>query len=188
MSKKHKAILVTGSHRSGTTWVGRTIYQHRDVKYVHEPFNVDYTKGSLYMNLDTWFCHAPGSDEKYKIESTFNRFFYSNPLQRSAELCKIAESDGKLPIRYLKYLLFPSGRPLTVIKDPIALLSAGWIAEHYPVKVICMIRSPLGFAGSLKKAGWDFDFTHLHKQDQLMDNKLSLFKDDIEKAIEKVIL
>lgn len=185
MSKKHEAILVTGSHRSGTTWVGKTIYQHNNVKYVHEPFNVDYAKGTLYINLNTWFTYAPGSEEKFKIKQTFDRFFYSNPLLRSAELCKVSEIDIKLPLRYIKYLLFPAKRPLTLLKDPIALLSAGWLAEHYPIRVICMIRDPLGFVGSLKKAGWDFDFTHLQKQEQLMADKLNMFSDSVDRAIEE---
>ncbi len=185
MSKKHKAVLVTGSHRSGTTWVGKTIYQHKEVKYVHEPFNVDYEKGNMYINLNTWFCYAHGSPEEEKIREKFDRFFYSNPFQQSAELCKISENDGKLPLRFLKFLLIPSSRPLTVFKDPIALSSAGWLADNYPIKVICMIRNPLGFVGSLKKAEWDFDFTHIKEQEMLMKEKLQPFTEDVEKVLQK---
>jgi len=32
-------ILVTGSHRSGTTWVAKMIANSPSVGYIHEPFN-----------------------------------------------------------------------------------------------------------------------------------------------------
>src|SRR5262245_18455084 len=34
-----RGILVTGSHRSGTTWVGQMIADHPRVPYFSEPFN-----------------------------------------------------------------------------------------------------------------------------------------------------
>jgi hypothetical protein len=33
-------ILITGAHRSGTTWVGRTLASHVDVGYIDEPLNI----------------------------------------------------------------------------------------------------------------------------------------------------
>ncbi|MCF8233846.1 MAG: hypothetical protein K9G67_15655 [Bacteroidales bacterium] len=35
-----KEILVTGAHRSGTTWVGHVMREAPEVHYIHEPFNV----------------------------------------------------------------------------------------------------------------------------------------------------
>lgn len=34
-----KPILVTGSHRSGSTWVGNIMATSPSVNYIHEPFN-----------------------------------------------------------------------------------------------------------------------------------------------------
>ncbi|MGH2766895.1 MAG: hypothetical protein ACRDKA_13450, partial [Actinomycetota bacterium] len=48
-------------------------------------------------------------------------------------------------------------RPL--IKDPIALMSAGWLAERFGMEVVVMIRHPAAFAGSLVRLDWPrFDF------------------------------
>ena len=38
-SRRARPILVTGSHRSGSTWVGKMIASHPRVAYVEEPFN-----------------------------------------------------------------------------------------------------------------------------------------------------
>ena len=36
----NRPILVTGPHRSGTTWVGRMVCSHPGLAYLSEPFNV----------------------------------------------------------------------------------------------------------------------------------------------------
>jgi hypothetical protein len=59
------------------------------------------------------------------------------------------------------------------MKDPIALFSAPWLHERFGMQVVCMIRNPLAFAGSLKKWNWTFDFDHLVRQQQLLDGRLS---------------
>src|SRR5262249_49063494 len=38
-ARRPRPILVTGSHRSGSTWVGKMIASHPRVAYVEEPFN-----------------------------------------------------------------------------------------------------------------------------------------------------
>ena len=48
-------------------------------------------------------------------------------------------------------------RPL--VKDPIALMSAEWLAERFGFEVVVLIRHPAAFAGSLVRLDWPrFDF------------------------------
>jgi len=47
-------------------------------------------------------------------------------------------------------------RPL--VKDPIALLSAEWLAETFGMDVVVLIRHPAAFAASLKRLGWKHSF------------------------------
>lgn len=44
-------ILVTGSHRSGTTWLGQMLSLSNEAFVVHEPFNPS--------NARTWFHRPP---------------------------------------------------------------------------------------------------------------------------------
>jgi hypothetical protein len=179
--KSKKPILVTGSHRSGTTWIGQTISQHPRVSYVHEPFNVSHPNPIVGLELDTWFSHYQSSNQKEAIITSFNNLLRPNPLKNAVNTCKTAGMDIKTPLRFGKHLLFELfSRPRILIKDPIALLSAGWLHEKYGLKVIVMIRNPLAFVGSLKKAGWDFDFENLRKQEILMEGWLNRFAQNIE--------
>jgi len=57
-------------------------------------------------------------------------------------------------------------RPL--IKDPFAVFSAPWFAERLGCRVVITVRHPAGFASSLKRLGWAFDFHDLLDQPLLM--------------------
>ena len=176
-NKKH--ILVTGSHRSGTTWVGKTISQHPRIKYIREPFNVSYPNHSTELKLNTWFTHYQSSSQKEEIEASFDNLIQSSSLVYAIQRCKVAGLDVKTPLRFGKHLILP--RPRFLIKDPIALLSAGWLYERYDLKVVCMIRNPLAVIGSLKKAGWDLNLVNFQKQKELMQGLLIPFIEKVDK-------
>jgi hypothetical protein len=61
MDLKH-SILVTGSHRSGSTWVGRVLACADGVRYVQEPFNRETNPAIGEMTLKNMFAHAPDED------------------------------------------------------------------------------------------------------------------------------
>lgn len=174
-------ILVTGAHRSGTTWVGRTISQHPGIKYIHEPFNVRHPNREMDLKLNTWFTYAPKSNQKKDIKASFDRLLNSKPLHRAIWACKREGLDIKTPLRFFKHFLLGFHYRKFLIKDPLALLSAGWLHEMYDFKVICMIRNPVAFVGSLKKAVWDFNFENLKVQEDLMQECLSPFFDEVDK-------
>ena len=66
-------ILITGSHRSGTTWIGRTISEHPKVEYIHEPFNVDHPNPRIGLEINTWFAYYNSSNQKDDICDSFDR-------------------------------------------------------------------------------------------------------------------
>jgi len=179
MRKTRTPILVTGSHRSGTTWIGRTVSQHPQVRYEHEPFNVDHPNRKFGLILETWYSHYDSSSQKEEITRSFDTVLKSSGAIQKLERSKAKGVNVKAILRFFKHLLL-SRRQRILVKDPLALLSAGWLYETYHFQVICMIRNPFAFVGSLKEAGWDFDFENLRKQDALMTGWLSKFADDIE--------
>lgn len=181
MDRTIKHILVTGSHRSGTTWVGKTISQHPIIKYIHEPFNVSHPNNTIGLKLEKWFTFAPTSIQKKDIEDSFDKLLFSNPFHRAIRSSRVAGLDAKFPLRFCKHLLMNLFiRHRFLIKDPIALLSAGWLHEMYDFQVVCMIRHPLGFVGSLKNAGWvPKTFESFKNQEALMQSWLKPFKDQV---------
>ena len=185
IKEKRKHILVTGHHRSGTTWVGRTIAHHKDVELVYEPFNPDFVRYNFEYKFDYWFENAPTSPKKENIKKAFDDYLPQNFIQYSAKICRESGYSLKTPLIFLKYLMLSHRRPRFLLKDPIALLSAGWLYERYDLKVICTSRHPLAFAGSLKKQNWDFDFKNFYNQNKLMNGLFKPFREDVERVLDE---
>lgn len=58
-----KSILVTGSHRSGTTWLGNVLNIAEGTRYVQEPFNRETYETLGSYRLSNMFAHAADEDE-----------------------------------------------------------------------------------------------------------------------------
>ena len=56
-------ILVTGSHRSGSTWVGQMLAAGSEVGYIREPFSVLHRPGVLDMRFPYWFPYICAENE-----------------------------------------------------------------------------------------------------------------------------
>jgi hypothetical protein len=75
------------------------------------------------------------------------------------------------------YSVFMRGRLLRqrpLIKDPLAVFSAPWFAERLGCRVVITVRHPAGFASSLKRLNWPFDFRNLLEQPLLMQKWLDV--------------
>jgi hypothetical protein len=66
-----------------------------------------------------------------------------------------------------------------LLKDPIALFSAQWIAKTIDADVIVLIRHPAAFVSSLKRLRWSFPFRDLISQSRLLENRLAPYANEI---------
>ena len=154
-------LLVTGSHRSGTTLLGVLLAESPEFSFVYEPFNPDYG-----TNLKDFVCQDCG----LRIDTWF---------------VGVNDSNKAGWYKHLKHLI--NARSLrgkrSLIKDPFAYFSAEWIATQFTADVLVMIRNPRSFVSSLKKMEWPFDFKNISKQEWLMDGYLTQYKAEIENAV-----
>ena len=66
---------MTGSHRSGSTWVGTTLGKSSSVGYIHEPFNLEHRLGICGAKFDYWFPYITEDNEEIvceKIQKTLD--------------------------------------------------------------------------------------------------------------------
>jgi hypothetical protein len=141
-----KNILVTGSHRSGTTWIANVISKAKKTRYIAEPFNIKKRKNSPF---NFWFEYLIDSPVEHQenvsnyIES-FYKILHFNNFKR---LTKKRSLKG---IYYYLLDLKRRSTARTVIKDPIAIMSAEWMYENFDLDIIVLIRHPAAFVSSLK--------------------------------------
>jgi hypothetical protein len=175
-------ILVTGSHRSGTTWVGRTLAEADNVFYVPEPFNP----------RQDWF---PTLARKRPIRRWFTYVYEENEAEYRGFLDEVqglrippfgqllsARSLGN-PVTAAQQFAFSlrnrvrPRRPL--LKDPIAFFSAEWIARTYASQVVVTIRHPAAFVNSVLQLKYRLDFKDLVEQPRLIADLVPEFEEQI---------
>ncbi len=149
-----RPILVTGAHRSGTTWVGKMLALAPGVGYVHEPFNPRFSAG----RFDRYFTVVTRENEaRYapELEHVLT-FRYELALRlrrrhRPKDVARAFRDFGRVQRVRRRH-------PRPLMKDPIALLSAEWLAQRFDMEVVVLIRHPAAFASSLKRLGWRHSF------------------------------
>jgi hypothetical protein len=150
------------------------------VGYIHEPFNIDRGPGICRTRFPYWFTYIrPGTDGD--TAGDFRRllgFRYNYLAQarsvRSRRDLRVLIRDGG---RFSRYRM-RHARPL--LKDPMALFSAEWIAETFDAQVVVVVRHPAAFASSIKLDGWAHPFSHFLDQPALMEDHLQRFKEEIQ--------
>jgi Sulfotransferase family len=175
-------ILVTGSHRSGTTWVGDLLGRAAGVAPIHEPLNPVNRLSWLNVQPEYWFQHIDEVNaEQYR--PAFERLLAMRPpLGRHLATVR---TPRNLAANVRELGLVVRGRSRTarpLVKDPIAFFAAEWLACTFNMQVVVLIRHPAAFAGSLKRNGWEFDFRNLTEQPRLVEAYLGAFAEEIAAA------
>jgi len=180
-----KPILVTGSHRSGSTWTGRIIALSPNVAYIHEPFNLYHRPGIIKVKLNYWFPYICDENDYFCFNAFKDCINFKYYWLDELRIAKSIKDIGRLLRDYFltkKYAIL-NKRPL--VKDPIAVFSAEWLAKRFNMDVVVLIRHPAAFVGSLKKAKWKYPFIHFLKQPLLMQHYLSKYRPILEEYSKK---
>ena len=176
----NKRILVTGTHRSGTTWMGKILSANSDVSYIHEPFNVDIGRAQFGLPIDRWFAYYPDLQDKPTFDAAYPRVLTFSKPGSAAD----TKYQAIAPVDRLKRLV-KRYRNDVLIKDPLALMSAEHLAKAYDMQVVCMIRRPLAFCSSIKKWNWAFPFEDFLAQPTLMADHFEAYRSQIETFADK---
>ena len=175
-----RPILVTGAHRSGSTWVGKMLAAGPHVAYISEPLNVLHRPGVLRTPVRHWYTYICAENEAEYMPGLLDTLNFR--YQALAELRSLR--SGKDLLRMARDWSTSLGgrafsrRPL--VKDPFAVFSAGWFASRLGCEVVFTVRHPAAFASSLLRLNWSFDFDDLLAQPLLVRDWLGPFVDEIE--------
>jgi hypothetical protein len=196
-------ILITGSHRSGTTWVGNILKQIPNIYYIHEPLTPNSINRSLFT-IDIWYKYYNPNKKYEQTEKVLNDLFKGEyPLSAVFHVKnKLPKTDFRNPggihdnqfnLKYSKWraiAYFDSiklklkgvteDEIIPLIKDPIALTAAEWLNKNWHTKNIFLIRHPAAFVSSLKRLDWRFNFENFNQQPDLMNRFLEPFRYQIE--------
>ena len=173
-------ILVTGGHRTGTTWVGRMLTASGEAAYISEPLNVLHRPGVMGLPVQRWYtyvCQDNEGDYLPALRQTLTFDYHLGAELLSLHSRKDLMRMGRDWATFLKGRVFHL-RPL--LKDPFALFSIPWFAERLGCQVVITVRHPAAFASSLMRLSWDFQLEDLLAQPLLMRDWLEPYREEME--------
>lgn len=180
-----RPILVTGAPRSGTTWVGQMLARAPGVGYIHEPFNLTTDAGIAGRPFTHFFQYVtPETEDRYvaHLERTL-RFSYD--LRRQLPTVRSPRAAARTVRDLYRFTRFRLSRARPLVKDPIAVFSAGWLADRFEMDVVVVIRHPAAFVASFKRLGWRHEFSSFLDEPQLLEDYLGPFETEIRRFAER---
>jgi hypothetical protein len=147
--------------------------------YVHEPFNPLTPPG---------ICSAP-FDRMYTYVTRANEARYLPGLERTLSLrygvasqARATRGFGDTARAIRDAISFTRGRishSRPLVKDPIAVFSAEWLADRFQMDVVLVARHPAAVVSSLVRLGWKPRFGPILADEQLMADHLAPFEPEL---------
>jgi glycosyltransferase involved in cell wall biosynthesis len=179
-----RPILVTGPHRSGTTWVGRMLSVTSDVAYVSEPLNVLHRPGVFDAKVDHWYTYVCTENEERYLNAFRQTMALDYHVWKEIKSLRSARDLARM-LRDVSIFVFGRvGQRRVLLKDPFAVFSTAWFAQRLSCEIVIVLRHPAAFVSSLKRLDWPFNFEDLLAQPLLMRDWLEPFRAEMEAAVQ----
>jgi hypothetical protein len=181
----HSPILVSGAHRSGTTWVGKMLAASPNAGYISEPLNVWHRPGVMRAPVEHWYTYICQDNEAQYLPAIRETIaFQYHPWLEVLSLRSLKDAlrMGRDGTGFFQGRLY---QQRAVLKDPFAVFSAPWFSQRLGCEVVVTVRHPAAFASSLMRLGWTFDFSHLLAQPLLMRDWLGTFRGEMQSMLDR---
>ena len=158
------SILLSGSNRSGSTWVGDILNYDNEYRLIAEPFNNGQVEMCRHFPLRP-YLRSENDDPKFLEPAT-----------------TIFTGRARGPwIDSVNRRVVCTKR---LIKDVRSTLMLKWVHRHFPgMPIILLMRHPCAVAHSRVVLRWDNDLRSMFlSQNELMEDFLNPFRDAMEKA------
>lgn len=160
-----RSILVSGTARSGTTWLGDLIASQVPCRTLFEPFH-------------------PELVPEYR---GFHRFQYLRPGSENPKFQGFAQKvfTGEIRNRWIDRQNEHIFSHVRLVKEIRANLSLKWLHDHFPeVPIVLLIRHPCAVVCSRMELGWatDMDIEPFLSQPELIEDHLLPYMDLIKNA------
>jgi hypothetical protein len=170
-------ILVTGAHRSGTTWAGKMLAADSDTAYISEPLNVLHRPGVFKAKVNHWYQYICDDNEAEYLPAFKHLLEYDYFLWDEIRSIRSWRDFLRMGRDFMIFYNALERGQRALLKDPFAVFSIPWFAKRLNCKVVITVRHPAAFASSLQRLNWDFDFKDLLDQPLLLRDHLGLFRE-----------
>lgn len=180
MATDFSPILVTGAHRSGTTWVGKMLAADADTAYISEPLNVLHRPGVFRAPVKDWYTYINNENESEYLPAFRELLNFQYHTWLEIKSIRSRRDFLRMGRDFHTFFIGIMHGQRALLKDPFAVFSTAWFAQRLNCQIVITVRHPAAFAGSLKRLNWPFDFRDLLNQPMLMRDHLEKDRADME--------
>jgi sulfotransferase family protein len=170
-------ILVTGAHRSGTTWAGKMLAADVDTAYISEPLNVLHRPGVFSAGVKYWYQYICAENENEYLPAYRSLLDFDYHLMAEIRSIRSRRDFLRMGRDFMIFYNALEHGQRALIKDPFAVFSVPWFAEKLNCRIVITVRHPAAFASSLQRLNWTFDFNDLLNQPLLMRDHLEEYRE-----------
>ena len=179
MTDINHPILVTGAHRSGTTWAGKMLAADTDTAYISEPLNVLHRPGVFKAKVTRWYQYICEENQQEFLPAYHSLLEFEYHLWDEIRSLRSRKDFLRMGRDFMIFYHALERGQRALLKDPFAVFSAPWFANCLNCRVVITIRHPAAFASSLQRLGWSFDFKDFLDQPLLMRDHLELYREQM---------
>lgn len=175
-------ILVTGTHRSGTTWIGKMLAADAATAYISEPLNKLHRPGVFRAKVNHWYQYVCEENEGEYLTAFNDLLEFDYHLWDEIRSIRSRRDFLRMGRDFLIFYNGLMRGQRVLMKDPFAVFSTDWFGKRLNCKVVVAVRHPAAFVSSLKRLNWPFDFQDLLDQPLLMRDFLEPYRAQMEAA------
>ena len=173
-------ILVTGTHRGGTTWVGKMIAADAMTAYISEPLNVLHRPGVFHAKVKHWYQYICDDNEQEFLPAFQELLEFDYHLWDEIRALRSRRDFLRMGRDFLVFYNGLMRGQRVLLKDPFAVFSTLWFAKRLNCRVVITVRHPAAFVSSLKRLNWKFDFQNLLNQPLLIRDHLEPYREEMQ--------
>ena len=173
-------ILVTGAHRSGTTWVGKMLALDANTGYISEPLNVLHRPGVFRATVKHWYTYINDGNTSDYLPAFRELLNFQYHTWLEIQSVRSHRDFLRMGRDFHTFFIGSMHGQRALLKDPFAVFSTPWFAQKLNCQVVITVRHPGAFASSLKRLNWPFDFHDLLDQPMLMRDHLGADRAEME--------
>jgi hypothetical protein len=147
--------------------------------YLWEPFSVLHRPGILDVRFPYWFPYVSGDNGKDYVAPVRDMLEFRYRSGAELRAVRTPRDVGRLVRDRIRFAGWRRRGARPLLKDPIAIYSAGWLADTFDMDVIVLIRHPAAFVNSIVGRRLRHPFDHFLRQPLLMRDVLSPFAEEI---------
>jgi hypothetical protein len=126
--------------------------------YVHEPFSPRTAPGLSPAPFDRYYAVVTEKNEATYLPGLTRTLRLEYDWRAQARSTRSLRDVGRGLRDFAAVTRARRAHARPIVKDPIALLSAEWLAARFDMDVVVLVRHPGAFVASLKRLGWTHRF------------------------------